>query len=126
MKKELEELLEKLSPEQLNAVIDSIKNPQFKPKSTIVHNLATRHVRIGLCSDLHFGSKYQNIDDIERLWAEFFRQKVTAIYIAGDITEGYGMRRMNLSAHKGGWILDVYAGKRGIEKIVSSLVPFYE
>ena len=76
---------------QVEAIIDQIKNPDLTPK-TFKHYWGTKRIRIGLMSDTHIGSKYQDLSVLEDIFKRFKKEKVEAIYIAGDITEGYNMR----------------------------------
>jgi len=80
-----------LSYGELNAVIDQIKNPPIKG-GVSKHYWAKRHCKIGLCGDLHIGSKYADYETLSDIFKRFKKENVNAIYMAGDITEGYNMR----------------------------------
>jgi predicted phosphodiesterase len=80
-----------LSEAELTAVIDRIKNPDLRPKS-FEHRWATRHIKIGLMSDTHIGSNYEDIPTLRDLFKRFRKESIDALYVSGDITEGYNMR----------------------------------
>lgn len=90
---QLEKILKerKISPAELNAIIDQIKNPDLRPRRA-KHHWGTNHIRIGLVGDIHIGSKYEDAKAREDLFKRFKREGVEAVYITGDITEGYNMR----------------------------------
>jgi len=81
----------KLSQVEINAIIDQIKNPSLEV-NVHKHYWGQRHCKIALCSDTHIGSKYTNYSVLEDLFKRFKKDSVDAVYIAGDITEGYNMR----------------------------------
>lgn len=80
-----------VSQDELNAVIDQIKNPSFAV-SQHKHHWGKTHSKIGLCSDFHVGSKYTRYNVLDDIFNRFKKDGVDAIYVAGDITEGYNMR----------------------------------
>jgi predicted phosphodiesterase len=90
---ELSKLLKQkhLTTAQLEAVIDQVKHPpQHSP--IVRHEWGDKRVRIGLASDLHIGSKFQDQAALEDAFKRFKSEGVEAVYLAGDITEGYNMR----------------------------------
>jgi predicted phosphodiesterase len=92
--KKLQSIVDKhhLTQPQLEAVIDSIQNPQ-SPGKIIKHNWGDRHIRIGLLSDTHIGSKHANYSVLNDIYKRFKADGVVAVYHAGDITEGYNRRK---------------------------------
>jgi len=91
-KKVVKELKERnMSVGELNAVIDQLKNPDLKV-SKEKHYWGHRHCKIGLCSDIHIGSNYFDQWILNDIFKRFKKDSVDAVYVAGDITEGYNMR----------------------------------
>lgn len=91
--KKLETLVnnKKVTKEELTLLIDQIKNPNIVPKS-YKHYWGKNRTKIGLLSDLHIGSNYEDRAALHDVFKRFKDEKVDAVYIAGDITEGYNMR----------------------------------
>jgi len=81
----------KLSNSELEAIIDQIKNPNLIVNK-YKHLWGSRHLRIGLGGDTHIGSKYTRYEVLDDIFKRFKKEKVDAIYLTGDITEGYNMR----------------------------------
>lgn len=54
---------------------------------------ADRVVRIGLVSDTHLGSRYQQLTYLARCYEWFAREDVTDVYHAGDMVDGIGVYR---------------------------------
>jgi len=103
MNKELSELehqivgvLQKLnlSEYELKNLLKQINKPE-KVKQTYDHFYNSKRAKIGLISDTHIGSKYFNESLFENSIKVFNREKVDAIYHAGDIIEGMS----NLEGH---------------------------
>lgn len=83
----------KLSDAELRAVMDTIKNPVSNGENRVKHHWSGRKVRIGLGGDVHIGSKYADISMINDVFKRFKREGVDAVYLTGDITEGYNRRK---------------------------------
>jgi len=81
-----------ISQGEINALVDQIKHPNFESTGTHKHYWGQKHSKIGLCSDLHIGSKYTKYEVLDDIFKRFKKAGVDAVYIAGDITEGYNMR----------------------------------
>ena len=90
----IEEIVKKhkLSTEQLEAVIDQVENPQ-PLEGRVSHPWGGQHMRIGLLSDTHVGSKYFKQGILDDVYKRFKAEKVDAVYHSGDITEGYNRRK---------------------------------
>ena len=62
----------KLTDDQIRAIADTIRNPSETASiKKYSHRWASKHVKIGLGSDLHIGSKYIDqfmIDDVFKRW----------------------------------------------------------
>jgi predicted phosphodiesterase len=82
----------KLTPEQLEAVIDQVQNPQ-PLEGHVQHNWGGSHNKIGLLSDTHIGSKYFKPSVLDDVFKRFKAEKVNAVYHCGDMTEGYNRRK---------------------------------
>lgn len=84
----------KLSPAEIRAMIDRIQHPDAKPSENRArHRWGTRHVKIGLGGDTHYGSHYiiqENLDDYAKRCK---KEGIDAMYLTGDITEGYSRRK---------------------------------
>lgn len=91
MNKKNSALLDKLKSAELEALIDRVKNPE--PSKKIIHHWSKNHIRVGFCSDLHYGSNFQNQSSVEDTFKRFRSLSVDAVYLSGDITEGYNMRQ---------------------------------
>jgi predicted phosphodiesterase len=93
-KEKLETLVEKynLTAPELDALVSRIKNQEIVNQKHN-HNWSSVHTKIGVCSDLHIGSKYVNFFALNDLFLRFKKERVDAVYIAGDITEGYNRRK---------------------------------
>jgi len=91
-KKVLKELTDRnLSIGELNAIIDQLRNPDLEINN-VKHYWGQKHCKIGLCSDIHIGSKYTDYITLDDIFKRFKKDNVNAVYMAGDITEGYNMR----------------------------------
>lgn len=93
-KPKLEKILEerKVTPAQLNAIIDRVQNPEYVLNHA-VHHWGEKHTKIGLMGDTHIGSKYSDYAMLRDLYKRFQKAGVDAVYHTGDITEGYGRRK---------------------------------
>lgn len=91
--KKLEQLIleRDLSTAEINALIDQIRNPNLKPK-TYQHLWGTKHIKIGLMGDVHIGSIYEDHGVLKDLFNRYKKEGVDAVYVTGDLTEGYNMR----------------------------------
>lgn len=59
------------------------------PKAQLdIDRLRGSRIRLGIASDLHFGSKYQQPTLLAQHYRYFKRQKVDAVLIPGDVTDG--------------------------------------
>ena len=81
----------KINFSEMNAIVDQIKHPNSKVE-VYKHYWSNKHIKIGLGSDTHIGSNYDNIQYLEDAFKRFEKDKVDAVYLVGDITEGYNMR----------------------------------
>lgn len=50
-------------------------------------------IRFGVVSDTHIGSKYMQLSVLNKLYEIFNREGLDTVYHAGDVTEGYNMRK---------------------------------
>jgi len=80
-----------LTAAELAAVIDRVQHPA-PTAQRVRHHWGSRRVKIGLCGDLHVGSNYQDQAALDDLFKRFKAASVDAVYMTGDITEGYNMR----------------------------------
>ncbi|MEM0231119.1 MAG: metallophosphoesterase family protein [Candidatus Woesearchaeota archaeon] len=81
----------KISAAQFDAIIDQLQNHDPAVKH-YEHHWGQNHIKIALMSDLHIGSKFASKANINDAFKRSKDEGVEAIYIAGDITEGYNMR----------------------------------
>lgn len=89
----LEKELSKLGLTEKEA-IDSLRQltrPQ-KKVNFHKHHFHPKHIKLGIISDTHIGSKYFNYQAFEDSIEMFNREKVDAIYHAGDVIEGMSNR----------------------------------
>ena len=90
---DLEKLIEKnrLTEKEVIAAIKQLSSPQ---KTINIHNhpWSNYHTKLGIISDTHIGSKYFNQKVFDESYKTFNREKVDAIYHAGDIIEGMSNR----------------------------------
>ncbi len=66
---------------------------ELSKRKTFIHSFSGRRVRIGVISDTHKGSLYANQKYEDSLINFFNRNKVDAVYHAGDILDGEKMYR---------------------------------
>lgn len=92
--KELQTLLKtkQISKIELKAILDRIKQPKTT-KEIQKHYWGDRRVKIGLCGDIHIGSIYADYETLNDVFKRFKKEGVDAIYVTGDITEGYNRRK---------------------------------
>jgi predicted phosphodiesterase len=83
----------KVTPEQLDALVDNIQHPKMDDENYHVHKWGASHIKIGLFGDTHIGSKHSNYKVLNDLFKRFKSEGVEAVYHTGDITEGYGRRK---------------------------------
>jgi len=50
-----------------------------------------RHIKFGVTSDKHIGSKHEQLDSLEAFYDLAAKEGVTEMFDAGDITEGWGV-----------------------------------
>jgi predicted phosphodiesterase len=81
-----------LSDAEVAAVIDNIKTQEVV-KKPFDHRHGTRHVKIGIAGDPHVGSKYSDYAVMDDVAKRFKRSGVDAVYLTGDMTEGYNRRK---------------------------------
>lgn len=80
-----------LSEIEVKALIETIKHS--KPTGQVhKHNWSSKHAKIGVGSDIHMGSRFTDFGDMNDLFKRFKKEGVDAVYLAGDMTEGYNMR----------------------------------
>ena len=82
-----------LTEEQLEAVLDQFKHPEFASNIPVKHYWADKHTKIGVLSDTHIGSKFTDYSVLEDLMKRFKEANVDAVYHTGDVTEGYNRRK---------------------------------
>ncbi len=82
-----------VSPAQLEAIVDQVQNPPPLAHNQHRHTWGRKHLKFGLCSDTHYGSKYCDRKAIEDLYARFNAAGVSRVYHAGDVTEGSERRK---------------------------------
>lgn len=80
----------KLSVEEITTLLQS--KPQCIKNNGIKHNYKKTHIKLGIMSDMHIGSKFFNEDGFNYCKKTFDSQKVDAIYCPGDIIEGMSGR----------------------------------
>jgi len=80
-----------ITPATFDALIDQLTNHSAKINH-YKHHWGEKHVKIALMSDIHVGSKFMDLKNLDDAFKRCKDQGVEAIYIAGDITEGYNMR----------------------------------
>jgi len=119
IKQELENLVKTrgISDEQLKAIVEAVLTPPATP-TVHSHNWSSSHVRFGLCGDWHVGSTCEDLDSLVDLFKRYKRSKVDAVYVTGDVTEGYNMRP--------GHSLEVlsHGADAQVERVVSSVPAF--
>jgi len=93
--KQLKAALKKydVSEDELVGIIDHIKHPELKANPVVEHRWSDTHARIGVMSDVHIGSKYVDYGALDDLFKRFRTGGVDAVYVAGDLTEGYNHRK---------------------------------
>ena len=67
------------------------KKPSLQKKG-IFHDFGDNHIKIGIVSDLHIGSKYFSEEGFYKSVKTFNKEKVDAIYCPGDVLEGMSGR----------------------------------
>lgn len=80
-----------LSEEEAANALRQLRKPQ-KRVNSIQHHWHPRHIKLGIISDTHIGSKYFNYRAFNDAVRTFDREKVDAIYHAGDVIEGMSNR----------------------------------
>lgn len=103
-----------ISHSELNALIDRIKTPIQKAKDNN-HYWSQKHSKIAIASDFHVGSTYKNQKVLDDMFKRFKKAGVDAVYVAGDITEGYNMR----PGHS--FICELHGADAQIEGVINSV-----
>lgn len=93
MASKLENLIKKegLTEEEAINYLKQLRRPQRKV-NLHEHLWDPKRIKIGIISDTHIGSKFFNYRAFEESIAAFNREKVSAIYHAGDVIEGMSNR----------------------------------
>lgn len=93
LEKKLETLIDKhnLSPEEIEALVDRIRNPPIV-EDTAIHHWGKKKVRIAVTGDFHIGSLYTADAARDDYFKRIKKLKPDAIYNTGDMTEGWNMR----------------------------------
>ena len=89
----LEKKLKELGLTEQEAIdtLRQLSRPQ-KKVNYHKHHFHPKHIKLGIISDTHIGSKYFNYQAFEDSIQMFNREKVDAIYHAGDVIEGMSNR----------------------------------
>ena len=88
----LEGILSDMNKEQQQILVKQLKAPAPPTCNQYEHYHRPRRAKIGIISDTHIGSKYFDPATFEKSVHIFNREKVEAIYHAGDIIEGMSNR----------------------------------
>lgn len=88
----LEELLSNLSPKEQEILQRQMSGTKPMDRTTFKHYHKPRRCKIGIISDTHIGSKFFDYETFEKSIKTFDREKVEAIYHAGDVIEGMSNR----------------------------------
>lgn len=88
----LERLLNetKLSDKELKALLLCSAPTQIV--SNVAHDFGSKHIKLGIVSDFHIGHRNFNYKAFDGAVTCFTREKVDAVYCAGDILEGMSGR----------------------------------
>ena len=91
--KKLEQKLAEMSEKEQQILLKQLESPRKNNGRRIYeHHYNPVHVRIGIISDPHIGSKYFDPETFEKSVYTFNKEKVEAIYCCGDIIEGMSNR----------------------------------
>jgi len=78
-------------------------------------------IRFGVASDMHLGSKHQQLTHLNTMYDIFEREGITTVYNPGDITEGSGMRvghQYEIFKHgadeQADYVIEAYPYRKGI------------
>jgi biotin operon repressor/predicted phosphodiesterase len=80
----------KLDDAEKRVILEREKTTSFKPLKL---GLAKNYLKIGGISDMHIGSKYQQMTLLHTAYKEMEREKIDFCVNAGDLTDGIGMYR---------------------------------
>lgn len=90
MGKRVEEF-NKLDIKEQEIILTQLQQPQRKIE-TYKHDFNSNHIKLGIISDTHIGSKYFNKQILDNSIKIFNKEKVDAIYHCGDVIEGMSNR----------------------------------
>jgi predicted phosphodiesterase len=98
--------------------------PPEKVHDLDLSRLRGERVKIGVVSDTHFGSLYQQPSYLKEHYALFKKERVSAIFHCGDLTDGPPEMH---KGHGGTLFLHTYEAQRGyaIETLPTSNIPQY-
>lgn len=88
----LEEKLSQLSKSEQTSLLRQLSGGDNSVVPKYEHKFSNRHSKIGVISDTHIGSKYFNEELLDKAFQYFKKQKVDAVYHAGDVLEGMSGR----------------------------------
>jgi DNA polymerase II small subunit/DNA polymerase delta subunit B len=88
--KKIEQL--KLTDEEAIRLLQQLKKPEVVRKN-YDHFYNSKRIKIGVISDTHIGSKYFDYNAFDESVKTFNKEKVEAIYHAGDVIEGMSNRQ---------------------------------
>jgi len=116
-KSQLEKIISKhnLSPKELDVALSQLEKSNHSITPSYNHHFSPTHTRIGIVSDTHFGNKATDKQFLYKLYDFFKKQKVEAIYHAGDVIDGFYSNRQ-------GHVYELYAigAERQIEDVVKN------
>lgn len=88
----LEDKLSQLSKSEQTSLLRQLSGSDTSIVPKYKHHFSRKRAKIGVISDSHIGSKYFNEELTDKAFQYFKRNKVEAIYHAGDILEGMSGR----------------------------------
>lgn len=74
-------------------IANKITTPKIYDNEYIKDWDGTQYIKIGIVSDTHIGSKHQQLTRLSETYDRFLEEGITDVYHAGDLTEGFKMRR---------------------------------
>ena len=81
----------KLQPDTKQVVLEKHPARSFKPIS--IGALEKTHIKFGIVSDTHLGSKFQQLSILKGAYDEFDKQNVDFVLHGGDLVDGHHMYR---------------------------------
>jgi predicted phosphodiesterase len=118
----LEALTQALHKKGIDVVVDRGKVLPARPERDreATFDLGQDHLRLGLVSDTHSGSRFEQLTALRQFYAYADERKVDAFLHAGDVTQGSDKmhRGMELEVHahgadaQGAYVVDVYPRSR--------------